>query len=97
LVMSTMLSRPHCSGLEQTRQPAYFGSSMPLASLSRCVLDRHAGEQHFRISRHAPSADLEPFVADAHTVIARVDLTDAHGGPQCARLKPPALTLERAD
>ena len=42
-------------------------------------------------------ADLESFVADAHTVIARVDLTDARGGPQCARLKPPALTLERAD
>ena len=31
-------------------------------------------------------------------LIARVDLTDEHGGPRCARLKPPALslTVERA-
>ena len=42
-------------------------------------------------------ADLEPFAADAQTVIARVDLTDARGGPQCARLKSPALTLERVN
>jgi hypothetical protein len=41
-------------------------------------------------------ADLEP-LADTHEVIARVDLTDECGGPRCARLKPPALTLERAD
>jgi hypothetical protein len=27
------------------------------------------------------------------TVIAEVDLTDDSGGPRCARLKPPALTL----
>jgi hypothetical protein len=43
-------------------------------------------------------ADLEPCVAagDTGQVIARVDLTDECGGPRCARLRPPALTLERA-
>jgi hypothetical protein len=41
-------------------------------------------------------ADLEPFAADAGQVIARVDLTDECGGPRCARLRPPALTLEPA-
>jgi hypothetical protein len=44
-------------------------------------------------------ADLESFVADTGDtlqVIARVDLTDECGGPRCARLRPPALTLERA-
>jgi hypothetical protein len=44
-------------------------------------------------------ADLEPFAADAgetRQVIARVDLTDDCGGPRCARLRPPALTLEQA-
>ena len=42
-------------------------------------------------------ADLEPFVAaDARQVIARVDLTDDCGGPRCARLRPPALSLEQA-
>ncbi|OBF35593.1 hypothetical protein A5724_15550 [Mycobacterium sp. ACS1612] len=42
-------------------------------------------------------ADLEPLITDAAAtrVIARVDLTDDHGGPRCARLKPPALTLHR--
>jgi Family of unknown function (DUF5990) len=38
-------------------------------------------------------ADLEPLLADAEQVIARVDLTDDCGGPRCARLRPPALTL----
>jgi hypothetical protein len=44
-------------------------------------------------------ADLAPFIEDAvdTRVIARVDLTDDRGGPRCARLKPPALTLHRAD
>jgi len=44
-------------------------------------------------------ADLEPLIAgagDTRQVIARVDLTDECGGPRCARLRPPALTLERA-
>jgi hypothetical protein len=40
-------------------------------------------------------ADLQPFV-DAERVIARVDLTDECGGPRCARLRPPALTLTAA-
>jgi len=39
-------------------------------------------------------ADLEPFVGNTESVIARVDLTDERGGPQCARLRPPALTLQ---
>ena len=45
-------------------------------------------------------ADLEPFLAgegDTGRVIARVDMTDERGGPRCARLKPPALTLESAN
>jgi len=42
-------------------------------------------------------ADLEPLLAETQRVIARVDLTDECGGPRCARLKPPALTLEQAD
>ena len=42
-------------------------------------------------------ADLEPLAADTQRVVARVDLTDDCGGPRCARLGPPALTLERAD
>jgi Family of unknown function (DUF5990) len=41
-------------------------------------------------------ADLEPFVGNTESVIARVDLTDERGGPQCARLRPPALELEPA-
>jgi len=41
-------------------------------------------------------ADLAPLAAAGH-VIARVDLTDDCGGPRCARLKPPALTLQSAD
>jgi hypothetical protein len=44
-------------------------------------------------------ADVEPFVAgagDTGQVIARVDLTDDCGGPRCARLRPPALTLQQA-
>ena len=41
-------------------------------------------------------ADLAPLVSDAQQVIARVDLTDDCGAPRCARLTPPALTLERA-
>lgn len=43
-------------------------------------------------------ADLESLVAgagDTRQVIARVDLTDECGGPRCARLRPPALTLEQ--
>jgi Family of unknown function (DUF5990) len=43
-------------------------------------------------------ADLESLVAgagDTRQVIARVDLTDECGGPRCARLGPPALTLEQ--
>lgn len=40
-------------------------------------------------------ADLEPFAADTPQVIAGVDLTDDCGGPRCARLRPPALTLEQ--
>ena len=42
-------------------------------------------------------ADLEPVVAgagDTGQVIARVDLSDECGGPRCARLRPPALSLE---
>jgi hypothetical protein len=42
-------------------------------------------------------AALEPLVADTQGVTARVDLTDDCGGPRCARLKPPALTLEQVD
>jgi hypothetical protein len=42
-------------------------------------------------------ADLEPLVAETDQVVARVDLTDESGGPRCARLRPPPLTLERAD
>jgi hypothetical protein len=42
-------------------------------------------------------ADLEPLVANTQGVTARVDLTDECGGPRCARLKPPALTLEQVD
>ncbi|MFG1934197.1 DUF5990 family protein [Mycobacterium sp. NPDC048908] len=44
-------------------------------------------------------SDLEPLVAESDTahLIARVDLTDDRGGPRCARLKPPALTLQRAN
>jgi hypothetical protein len=44
-------------------------------------------------------ADLEPLIAgagDTRQVIARVDLTDECGGPRCARLTPPAMTLEQA-
>jgi hypothetical protein len=44
-------------------------------------------------------ADVEPFVAgagDTGQVIARVDLTNDCGGPRCARLRPPALTLQQA-
>jgi hypothetical protein len=38
-------------------------------------------------------ADLEPaFVGKSH-VVATVHLTDEHGGPRCARLRPPALKL----
>ncbi|HET7665376.1 MAG TPA: DUF5990 family protein [Mycobacterium sp.] len=40
-------------------------------------------------------SELEAFAGNAESVIAGVDLTDKRGGPQCARLKPPALTLER--
>ena len=44
-------------------------------------------------------ADLEALVegGDTGRVIARVDLTDACGAPRCARLTPPALTVEHAD
>jgi Family of unknown function (DUF5990) len=44
-------------------------------------------------------ADLESLIAgvgDTRQVIARVDLTDGCGGPRCARLRPPALTMELA-
>jgi hypothetical protein len=41
-------------------------------------------------------ADLAPLAATTDKVIARVDLTDECGGPQCARLKPPKLTVEPA-
>jgi hypothetical protein len=44
-------------------------------------------------------ADLESLIAgagDTRQVIARVDLTDECGGPRCARLRLPALTLEQA-
>lgn len=41
-------------------------------------------------------ADLQPLAVDTAQVIARVDLTDECGGPRCARLKPPALTLSTA-
>jgi Family of unknown function (DUF5990) len=39
--------------------------------------------------------DLAPLCADGvpDRVVAEVDLTDDHGGPRCARLTPPALTL----
>ena len=39
-------------------------------------------------------ADLALLAATADTVIARVDLTDGCGGPRCARLRAPALTVE---
>jgi Family of unknown function (DUF5990) len=39
-------------------------------------------------------ADLAALAATADTVIARVDLTDGCGGPRCARLRAPALTVE---
>ena len=42
-------------------------------------------------------ADLVPLVAETDYVVARVDLTDECGGPRCARLRPPALTLGPAD
>ena len=42
-------------------------------------------------------ADLAPLVAETDHVVARVDLTDECGGPRCARLRPPALTLGPAD
>jgi hypothetical protein len=42
-------------------------------------------------------ADLAHLVADAEEVLARIDLTDDCGAPRCARLTPPALSLERAD
>ena len=42
-------------------------------------------------------ADLGPLVANSQGVTARVDLTDECGAPRCARLKPPALTLEQVD
>jgi len=42
-------------------------------------------------------ADLVPLVAETDYVVARVDLTDECGGPRCARLRPPALTLGAAD
>jgi hypothetical protein len=50
-----------------------------------------AGDGSFTMFRRAKLmlADLEP-------LIARVDLTDECGGPRCARLTPPALTLEQA-
>jgi hypothetical protein len=41
-------------------------------------------------------ADLQPLAVDTAQVIARVNLTDECGGPRCARLKPPALTLSTA-
>jgi len=43
-------------------------------------------------------ADLEPFVTGPGDtrVIAQVDLTDECGGPRCARLRPPALAVEKA-
>jgi hypothetical protein len=42
-------------------------------------------------------ADLESLAANTQQVIARVDLTDECGAPRCARLRPPALTLEPGD
>ena len=59
------------------------------------------GDGSFAMFRRAKLmlADLEPFVAgagDTHQVIARVDLSDECGGPRCARLRPPALSLEPA-
>jgi hypothetical protein len=52
----------------------------------------------FRMFRRAKLmlADLEPVAAQTDHVVARVDLTDECGGPRCARLRPPALTIERA-
>ena len=43
-------------------------------------------------------ADLEPFVTGPGDtrVTAQVDLTDECGGPRCARLRPPALAVEKA-
>jgi Family of unknown function (DUF5990) len=54
----------------------------------------------FRMFRRAKLmlADLEPFVTGPGDtrVVAQVDLTDECGGPRCARLRPPALTVENA-
>lgn len=41
-------------------------------------------------------ADLVPELAGEPHVIADVHLTDECGGPRCARLRPPALTLSVA-
>jgi hypothetical protein len=43
-------------------------------------------------------ADLAPFVTGPGDtrVIAQVNLTDECGGPRCARLRPPALAVEKA-
>ncbi|SFC76552.1 hypothetical protein SAMN04487968_11117 [Nocardioides terrae] len=42
--------------------------------------------------------DVAPLVTGRSTehVVATVDLTDERGGPRCARLRPPALTLRSA-
>ena len=42
-------------------------------------------------------ADLAPLVTGADQVVARIDLTDECGAPRCARLTPPALTVQQAD
>ena len=57
------------------------------------------GDGTFAMFRRAKLmlADLAPLVADAEQVVARIDLTDECGGPRCARLTPPALTLEQAN
>lgn len=43
--------------------------------------------------------DLAPLMSaeqPGQRVVATVDLTDEHGGPRCARLRPPALELRHA-
>jgi hypothetical protein len=56
-------------------------------------VDEHGAFSMFRRAK-LMLADLGPFVTNTKQVIARVNLTDECGGPRCARLRPPAMTLE---
>ena len=61
-----------------------------LPSLSRCVLDRNTGEQHFQITRYAPRPALEPFVE--HFWIVRWNLGERPPYRQSV-LSHPAVNL----